>query len=76
MTLNIHGTGYTIRTAHTPEQVEAIVNYVNEKMSEVEKYQPNLSYRDIAVLAALNMSEEYLNLKEEYEQLLDIINEN
>lgn len=76
MTLSIHGINYSIRTAHSKEQAENIADYVNEKMAEVEKYQPNLNYRDVAVLAALNISEEYLNLKEEYEQLLEIINEN
>lgn len=76
MTLNIHGSNYTIRTAQDPQKVTDIVEYVNQKMDEVARYQPKLNYKDMAVLAALNMAEEYLNLKEEYNQLVDIINEN
>ena len=76
MTLNIHGSNYTIRTAQESQKVTDIVDYVNQKMDEVARYQPKLNYKDVAVLAALNMAEEYLNLKEEYNQLVDIINEN
>ena len=76
MTLNIHGSNYTIRTTHESQKVTDIVEYVNQKMDEVARYQPKLNYKDVAVLAALNMAEEYLNLKEEYNQLVDIINEN
>lgn len=76
MTLTIHGVDYTLRSAYGKEKVDSIVELVNMKMAEVAQYQPKLNYKDIAVLAALNMAEEYLALKEEYEQLLDIINEN
>ena len=76
MTLNIHGSNYTIRTTQESQKVTDIVEYVNQKMDEVARYQPKLNYKDVAVLAALNMAEEYLNLKEEYNQLVDIINEN
>ena len=74
--VNIYGTNYTMRTMHTEEQVGRIVDYLNEKMEEVGQYQPKLNYKDIAVLAALNITEELLNVKEDYNQLLEIINEN
>lgn len=74
--VNIYGTNYTMRTAHSEEQVGRIVDYLNEKMEEVGRYQPKLSYKDVAVLAALNIAEELLNVKEDYNQLLEIINEN
>ena len=74
--VNIYGSNYTMRTAYSEEQVEKIVAYLNEKMQEVGLNQSRLNYRDVAVLAALNIVDELLNVKEDYQQLLEIINEN
>ena len=76
VTVNIYGSNYTMRTAYNEEQVEKIVAYLNEKMQEVGLNQSRLNYRDVAVLAALNIVDELLNVKEDYQQLLEIINEN
>ena len=76
VTVNIYGSNYTMRTAYTDEQVEKIVGYLNEKMQEVGENQSKLNYKDVAVLAALNIVDELLSVKEDYNQLLEIINEN
>ena len=76
VTVYIYGSNYTMRTAYSEEQVEKIVAYLNEKMQEVGLNQSRLNYRDVAVLAALNIVDELLNVKEDYQQLLEIINEN
>ena len=70
VTVNIYGSNYTMRTAYSEEQVEKIVAYLNEKMQEVGLNQSRLNYRDVAVLAALNIVDELLNVKEDYQQLL------
>ncbi len=76
VTVNIYGSNYTMRTAYTDEQVEKIVDYLNQKMQEAGANQSRLNYKDVAVLAALNITDELLSVKEDYKQLLEIINEN
>jgi len=73
---NIYGIRYTMRTAHTDEEVGKIVDFLNEKMEAVAVKQPTLQYNEIVILAALNIAEEFINMKEDYDQLLSVINEN
>jgi len=45
------------------EQVAAIVRFVNERMEEIMRSTEGLRALDVAILAALNISEDYLRLK-------------
>lgn len=45
------------------EQVAAIVRFVNERMEEIMQSTEGLRALDVAILAALNISEEFLKLK-------------
>ena len=45
------------------EQVTAIVRFVNERMEEIIRSTEGLRALDVAILAALNISEEFLKLK-------------
>lgn len=51
------------------QQVNKIVRYVNDKMEEIMKSHNGLRTLDVAILAALNISEEFLKLKGVNEEL-------
>jgi len=55
------------------EHVANVVQFVNEKMEEVLQDRKGLKTLDVAILAALNISEDFLKLKgvhqETYDQL-------
>lgn len=72
----IYGQTYTLRV--TPEEqakVEAITRHVDAMMHKVGDNQERLDYRDVAVLAAMNIAEEYFKLQQEYRELLEIVDE-
>ncbi|MEN6469036.1 MAG: cell division protein ZapA [Smithella sp.] len=45
------------------EQVANVVRFVNEKMEDIMQSNDELRTVDVAILAALNISEDYLKLK-------------
>lgn len=76
LNVEIYGHMYTLRV--TPEekaQVEAITAHVDQMMHKVGDDQTRLDYRDVAVLAAMNITEEYFKLQREYQELLSIVDE-
>ncbi len=67
---------YTFRAAPEERQkVLEIANHVDYMMHKVGDGQTKLDYRDIAVLAAMNIAEEYYQLQQDYQALLDMIDE-
>ena len=76
LNVEIYGHIYTLRV--TPEekaQVEAITAHVDQMMHKVGDDQTRLDYRDVAVLAAMNITEEYFKLQREYQEFLSIVDE-
>ncbi len=53
------------------EEVNNIVRYVNDKMEEIMKSSSGLRTLDVAILAALNISEDFLKLKGVNQDLCD-----
>lgn len=53
------------------EQVARVVRFVNEKMEEVLQDRNGLKTLDVAILAALNISEDFINLKEVHQEIRD-----
>ena len=45
------------------EQVNSVVRFVNDKMEDIMQTSDGLRTVDVAILAALNISEEFLKLK-------------
>lgn len=76
LNVEIYGQLYTLRVA--PEetaQVEAIAAHVDQMMHKIGVGQNRLDYRDVAVLAAMNIAEEYAKLQQEYQELVAIVDE-
>ena len=61
--INILGQELSVLSDSEDEQVANVVQFVNEKMEEVLHSGNDLKTLNVAILAALNISEEFLKLK-------------
>lgn len=62
---------YTLKTLHTKEETDVIVNYVNQEMSQARS---QLNYRNPvmhATLACLNIADDLFNTKDELNKLTE-----
>lgn len=76
ISVDIYGQLYNLRvTPEEKERVLAIARHVDNIMKKVADSQGRLDYRDVAVLAAMNLTEEYFKLQQAYEEILAIVNE-
>ena len=69
--IRIFGQELSVLSDAEEENVANVVSFVNEKMEEVLQSAGNLKTLDVAILAALNISEELLKLKGVNKELCD-----
>jgi cell division protein ZapA len=62
--VNIFGTDYPLKVSANVEYIKRIAEYVDSKMKEVQAAKPNRPLHQIAILAALNITDELLHQKE------------
>ena len=74
--VTIFGNKYTMRAGKDATKMLKVVDLVNETMEAVAKRQPKLAYKEICVLAALNLAEQLVDTEEEYQNLREIMEEN
>ena len=63
--------GLSVLSDAEEEQVASVVRFVNEKMEEVLQDRNGLKTLDVAILAALNISEDFIKLKEVHQEIRD-----
>jgi cell division protein ZapA len=68
--VRINGEDYYVKGTVSTEYIKKVARYVDRKMSDLSQNYPDLSRTRIAVLAALNITDELLRLKQEYEEFL------
>lgn len=73
--VDIYGDNYTIKGDTPEEQMKMVAEYVDEKMQFIGQRNPNLSAKQIAVLAALNIADELYKLQNDYDRLLQVFEE-
>ena len=74
--VELYGRTYTLRVLpEEKEQVQKVASHVDAMMHQVGDKQGSLDYRDVAVLAAMNLAEAYFKVQQAYEELLAIIDE-
>lgn len=66
--VNIYGNTYSIHGDASPEYILQLSEYVNDKMEEIGKNLSNGNMVQIAILAALNIADEYFQLREMKEE--------
>jgi cell division protein ZapA len=66
---------YYLKVKQPPEHLQKVAAYVDRKMLQISKSYPNLSSLNVAVLAALNITDELFGLQSEIEEFLKTMNE-
>lgn len=72
-TVTIFGVEYAITSDREPEEVRRIAKFVDDKMWEISENNHLISTEKVAILAALNIAEEYLRLLEQRKKDADRI---
>lgn len=67
--IEIMGERLTLRTDADESYVRNVAGYVDKKMQEVQKSTRPSAKSSIAMLAALNIADEYQKLKEHYDSV-------
>ncbi len=69
--IKILGQELAVTSDTEDDQVANVVRFVNDKMEEIVRSRDGLRTLDVAILAALNISEDYLKLKGVNQDLCD-----
>lgn len=67
--MEIYGHTYKIVGTESTGHIRLVASIVDDKMREIGSLNPSLDSARVAVLAAVNSVNDYLLLKEQYEQL-------
>ena len=71
--VEISGEKYTMVGDTSPEHMAEIAKYVSGIMKQLSDRNPKLGKTHVAVLAALNAADEYFKLKEEYGNIVNML---
>jgi len=74
--VTIYGQEYTVKAKAEPSYIVSVANYVNEKMEEVENSLTTVqSPLRVAILAAMNITDELLTSRKEKDELINQVDE-
>ena len=71
--IEIFGEYYTLKGGSSQEEKLALARYVNRKMIQLATRNSKLSKSQTAVLAALNIADELIKLREEHDNLMRML---
>lgn len=60
-------------TGSTLERLQSVARLVDEQLRELQQAYPASPLADLAILVALNLADEYLESKEDYQELHAVI---
>jgi cell division protein ZapA len=66
----IYGQEYQIRGEASVDHIRQVAALVDNKMRDIASINPRLDLHRLAVLAAVNIADEFFRLRQEYEDLL------
>lgn len=75
VTVEIYGESYALKGDIETERVRALAALVDKRMKMIAKTNARLSPTKVAVLAALNIADDYLRLENDYNHLVKIVKE-
>lgn len=67
-TVSINGQNYCISGKADVSHIIEVANFVDQKMKQMRKVNPYLDKTQLAVLTAVNISDEFLRLKKQVDQ--------
>lgn len=69
--IKVMGQKFLVRSDSNEDYVNEVAQYVDEKMNEVLKTSKSVASLNVAILAAMNIADEFLKYKNEKEQRLE-----
>lgn len=75
LTVEIYGQQYKLSGKASINHMRMVAGYVDDKMNEIARGNQRLDTAKLAVLTAVNITDEYFRLRREYEELLRILQE-
>ena len=75
LNVTIFNEQYAIKGEADQAYIEKVASYVDNKMEQIAEMNEMLSAKQIAVLVALNLADEYLQLRHDYDELIKLLNE-
>jgi len=76
LNVELFGQKYTFRaSAEERQKLLAVAAHVDAMMHKIGDGQSKLDYRDVAVLAAMHIAEEYYQLEQDYQALIEMLDE-
>jgi cell division protein ZapA len=73
VTVEIFGETYTLRGDDEQEAIIRVAEFIDVRMKKIARGNLRQSPARVAVLAALNIAEEYLRLEQDYKQLMKMV---
>lgn len=67
--VEILGRNLTLQSSIPPEALQAVAREVDQQLKELQKVFPASPLADLAILAALNLACETMEIREEHQQL-------
>ena len=74
ITVNIFGSDYPIKGDADPDYIREVAHYVDSKMRKITEESPLLSTTKVAILTALNITDELFKEKSEKETISSEVN--
>lgn len=71
--VEIYGQMYHIVGKASPGYIREVARQVDEKMRDIAQGNSRLDTTKLAVLSAVNITDSYMKLKQEYEEILHLI---
>lgn len=71
--VEIYGKQYTLMGNESSNHMREVANHVDETMRKIGQQNTKLDASQLAVLSAVNIADEYLKLKREHSELLNLI---
>ena len=68
--VSIMGQKFTVRSDSNEEYVEQIAEFVNEKISEISSKTKSIPSLNVAILAAMNIADEYMRHTEKKKKVI------
>ena len=72
--VEIYGNSYPLKT-DDPQHMKMLAAAVDKKMKAMSRAVRSFDERKIAVLTTLQLAEEYYQLKKDYDELVDLLDE-
>jgi len=73
--VEIHGQTYNIRGEGGKEYIQQLADYVDKKMKEISDMNYTVDSLKLAIIAAINITDEYFKTKKELERVERVVSE-